>query len=115
MKKSEEVALHFFISLLNYRYHSSLHRLLDIFQQIFTCFETDAEADGGVWDGHLGALLGGEETEDGRGGMDGQRLAIEEVRGATDDLKFIDERPGGFLRFEVNGEDGTRQGTELCL
>jgi hypothetical protein len=28
-------------------------------------------------------LLGGEEAKDGRGGMDGQRLAIEEVCGAS--------------------------------
>ena len=82
--------------------------MLNILQQILTCFEADAEADGGIWDGHLGALLRGEETEDGGGGMNGQRLAVEEVCGATDDLQLVDERPGGILRFEVDGENGTR-------
>ena len=38
-----------------------------------------------------------EETKDSRGGMDSQRLAVEEVRGATNDLQFVDERPGGFF------------------
>ena len=60
--------------------------VFDVLEQILAGFETDAEADGCVWDGHLGTLFGCEEAEDGRGGMDGQRLAVEEVRGATDDL-----------------------------
>ena len=89
--------------------------LLDIFQQIFAGFEADAEADSGVGYGHLGALLWGEETKDGRGGMDGQRLAVEEISGATDNLQFVDERPCGFFRGEVDGENSTRQRAELCL
>ena len=36
--------------------------------------------------------------------MDGQRLAVKEVRGATDDLQLVDKCPGGFLRFKVNGK-----------
>ena len=47
--------------------------------------------------------------------MDRQRLAIEEVRGAADNLQLVDERPCCLFRFEVDGEDGTRQGTELRL
>ena len=47
--------------------------------------------------------------------MNGQRLAVEEVRGATDNLQLVDERPGGFLRFKVDGEDGSWSGTELRL
>ena len=50
----------------------SLNRSLDILQQILAGFEADAEADGGIRDGHLRALLRGKEAEDGRGGMDGQ-------------------------------------------
>ena len=46
--------------------------LPDILQQVFACFETDAKADGGVGDGHCGALFIGEEAEDGGSGMDGQ-------------------------------------------
>ena len=56
---------------------------------------------------HLGALLGGEETEYGRCRMDGQRLAIKEIRGTTYDLQLVDECPSGFLRFEVYGEDSS--------
>lgn len=40
--------------------------------------------------------------------MDGQRLAVEEVRGTTDNLKLINEGESGFFRFEVYCEDGTR-------
>ena len=43
----------------------SLNRSLDIIQQILTGFETNTEADSGVGHGHLGTLLGGEETKDG--------------------------------------------------
>ena len=50
----------------------SLNRSLDIFEQVFAGFEADAQADGGVGDGHRSALFIGEETEDGGGGMDGQ-------------------------------------------
>ena len=67
--------------------------LFNIIQQVFACFETYAEADGGVKDGHRRTLFGGKETEDGGGRMDGQRLAIEQVRGTTDNLQLVDERP----------------------
>ena len=40
--------------------------------------------------------------------MDSQRLTVEEVRGAADDLQFVNERPRSFLRFEVDGKDGAR-------
>ena len=73
--------------------------LPDILQQIFTGFETDAEADRRIRDRHLRSLLRGEETEDGGSGMDGQRLSVEEVRGATDDLELVDKSEGGFFRF----------------
>ena len=96
------------VGCLDIVYSFKFHGLLDILQQVFTSFEANAEADGGVGDGHRGTLLVAEETEDGGGGVDGQRLAVEEVRGATDDLEFVDERPCGFLRFEVDGEHGTR-------
>ena len=82
--------------------------VLDVLQQILAGFEADAEADGGFWDGHLRTLFWGEETEDGRGGMDGQRLAVEEVRSATNNLQPVDELPRCFFRFEVDSEDGTR-------
>ena len=71
--------------------------LFNIIQQVFAGFETDAEADRRVRDRHLRTLLGGEETEDGGSVMDGQRLSVEEVRGTTDNLEFVDERPCGFL------------------
>ena len=82
--------------------------VLDVLQQILAGFEADAEADGGFWDGHLRTLFWGEETEDGRGGMDGQRLAVEEVRSATNNLQPVDELPRSFFRFEVDGKDSTR-------
>ena len=46
--------------------------LADILQQVFASFEADAETDGRVGDRHRRTLFGSEETEDGRGGMDGQ-------------------------------------------
>ena len=45
--------------------------VFDIFQQVFAGFETDAEANGRIWHGHLGTLFGREEAEDGGGGMNG--------------------------------------------
>ena len=62
-----------------------------------------------IWAIRLARMM----SADGRGGMDGQRLAVEEVRGTTDDLELVDERPCCLFRFEVDGEDGTRQGAEL--
>lgn len=47
--------------------------------------------------------------------MNGQRLAVEEVRGSTDDLQIVDESPSCLLRFEVDGEDSARQRAELCF
>ena len=47
--------------------------------------------------------------------MDGQRLAIKQVCGATYRLQLVDEGPCGLLRFEVDGKDSTRQRTELHL
>ena len=47
--------------------------------------------------------------------MDGQRLAIKQVRGATYRLQLVDECPCGFLRFKINGKDRTWQWTELFL
>ena len=71
--------------------------LFNIIQQVFAGFETDAEADRRIWYRHFRTLFGSEEAEDGGRRMDGQRLAVEEVRGTTDNLKLIDERPRGFL------------------
>ena len=71
--------------------------LFNIIQQVFAGFEANAQTDGCIWDGHLRTLFGGEEAEDGGRRMDGQRLAVEEVRGTTDDLELVDERPSGFL------------------
>ena len=82
--------------------------LFNIIQQVFAGFETDAEADRRIWYRHFRTLFGSEEAEDGGRRMDGQRLAVEEVRGTTDNLEFINEGESGFFRFEVYCEDGTR-------
>ena len=47
--------------------------------------------------------------------MDGQRLAVEEVRSATNDLQLVDKREGGFFRFKIDGEDSAWQGAELFM
>ena len=78
--------------------------MLDILQKIFTVFQTDAQSYRSVKHRHLGTLFGGEKTEDGGGGMNGQRLTIEEIRGTTDNLQLIDEREGIILLSEVDGE-----------
>ena len=54
-EKSEEATLHFF----------SFQGLPNVLQQIFTGFETDAEADRRIRDRHLRTLFWREESEDG--------------------------------------------------
>ena len=47
--------------------------------------------------------------------MDGQRLTVEQVRCTADDLQTVDEVEGGFLRLQVDGEDGSGQRAELPI
>ena len=47
--------------------------------------------------------------------MNGQRLAIKQVRSASYRLELVDEGPCGLFRFEVDGKDCTRQRAELQL
>lgn len=84
--------------------NSSVESLFDVFKQVMRVFETDAEAHHGVVYLHDATLLVGEGDEDGAGRMDGQRLAIEQVRGTPYQLQTVDKGEGSLLRFEADGE-----------
>ena len=79
------------------RTNLSAQALFDVFEEIFSRFKSNAESYRSVGYRHLGTLLGSEESEDGGCRMNGKRLAVEEVCGATDDLQFVNESEGSLF------------------
>ena len=65
--------------------------LLNVSKQVLAVFQSHADAYGCVCYRHFSTLLVGELSEDGAGGMYGQRLAVEEIGGTAYHLQFVDE------------------------
>ena len=71
---------------------------MDVEQQVERVFQSYGEPDGGLPDVHLLQLPFGEESEDGRGGVDGQRAAVEQIRGPMDELQPVQETENIIIR-----------------
>ena len=87
--------------------------LVDVGEEVGRVLEADAEADSRVVDAHGSTLVGREAAEDSRSGMDGEGAAIEEVRGAADDLEMVDEGEGSLGGSDVDSEDSAGERREL--
>jgi hypothetical protein len=69
-----------------------LECLPDVEQQVMRILKPYGEPDGGLSDIHLLQLSFGEEPEDGRCGMNGERTVVEQIRGTVDEFQPIEEK-----------------------
>ena len=88
-------------------------RLTEVIEEVVGILQSDAQADGGGQDVHLGLLFGREADEDGGIGVDGERLIVEEIGGTQDELQVVDQAVTGSLALELDGHHGAACLAEL--
>ena len=87
--------------------------LLYVGNEVVHGLQSYGQSDGGLSHVHLLQLSLGEESEDGGGGVDGQRAVVEEVGGAVDELQPVEEPEARLLGSQVDGKHGAGGGPEL--